>query len=219
MGRRIDIAGFRFGRLVVVRYAGPDVGGRSTWECICDCGGSRIASGINLRAGRVASCGCLQTEARKVALLTHGLSTGREYRAWQKMKSRCSNPKHPSFPNYGGRGISVCEAWASFLQFYEDMGPAPEGATLDRIDNELGYEPGNCRWASHEIQARNRRHRLGKSRFTGVYLRHDGRWYAQIMVSGKVKCLGSFAREEDAARARDAEAVKHPGFNLNFRQG
>lgn len=162
-----DITGRRYGRLVVVRYIGKN-GYIKMWECRCECGQTKGVRYHHLLQGRVQSCGCLGTERRIAVHLKHGENragnnVSPEYRCWAAMKSRCSNPKQISFPNYGGRGIAVCERWQqSFEAFLADMGrkPTPKHS-IDRIDNDGNYEPGNCRWATAKEQRSNqRKHQL-----------------------------------------------------------
>jgi len=167
MGKFIDLTGQRFGRLVVLQREGTLVstGGsaRITWRCRCDCGSDTVSSGQTLKAGKAKSCGCLQPEAARKAKTTHGhRSYGKlpaEYVAWHNMLDRCFNPNSRSYPDYGGRGITVCERWReSYPNFLADMGERPPGKySLERQDVNGDYRPNNCIWLPHADQARNRR--------------------------------------------------------------
>lgn len=156
----IDMTGVRVGRLLVRRRSGSDRNGKAQWLCKCDCGSSKVVNGRLLRKRSVRSCGCfrkeyLRTSMRKRAT-THGKSRSRTYQSWVRMISRCTNTKDPSWPRYGGRGISVHQPWRdSFGRFLSDMGERPIGTSLDRIDNDSGYRPDNCRWATNKQQCRN----------------------------------------------------------------
>lgn len=152
----IDLAGLRFGRLLVVERS---LGQRDTkWLCKCDCGSQKVIGSRALRTGRSTSCGCLHKEQLSSRVKTHGLSESFEYRVWIGMRQRCDNPKSSRHKDYGGRGIKVCDRWQSFEAFLSDMGNAPgDGYSLDRIDNDAGYSPENCRWALATQQARNTR--------------------------------------------------------------
>lgn len=161
MGALVDRTGQRYGRLVVLRrddQAAPaSYGRRVKWICRCDCGTEASKTGHELACGDTTSCGCIQRGLIGDRHRTHGLARTSTYRSWQAAKERCHNPNTAKFPEYGGRGIMVCERWrGSFEAFLADMGLRPAGMTLDRIDGAKGYEPDNCRWATPATQAINR---------------------------------------------------------------
>jgi hypothetical protein len=154
-----DLAEMRFGRWRVTSF--HYVKGRAArWLCICDCGTFRLVRSALLTNGSSKSCGCVSTEWLMANLprRTHGQSKSSEFHTWRGLKQRCTNPKNPQWPDYGGRGINVCKRWLrSFAAFYSDMGQRPPGLTLDRRDNDSGYGPSNCRWATRSEQNKNRR--------------------------------------------------------------
>lgn len=154
-----NLIGQRFGRLTVIERAPNRPGSTcAIWRCICDCGNEKVKASHDLRRAHAPSCGCWGRERISEAKGTHRLTETREYVIWAGMKQRCRNSRSMAFPNYGGRGIQMCDRWAdSFESFLEDMGNAPAGTSIDRIDNDGNYEPGNCRWATSATQIRNRR--------------------------------------------------------------
>ena len=163
---RVDITGVRYGKLVAVSRVGT-MGHDTGWLCACDCGGEKVVLLGSLKAGRTKSCGCIpNTIGDRVR--THGLTGTRTYNAWQNLRDRCNNPNNIGYSGYGGRGIKVCQEWdSSFEAFLRDMGVCPPKLTIDRIDNNKGYEPGNCRWVTMKENNNNRRVRIDAVRFEG----------------------------------------------------
>lgn len=155
--RARDLKGLRFGRLVVTEYAGSN-GSKSLWVTRCDCGSTRTHAASELLKGRTKSCGCLRNAQQSERAATHRMSKHPAYAVWRSMLDRCRLPTHQAWARYGGRGISVCERWNSFANFWADMGPSyVSGLTLDRRDNNAGYSPENCRWVTRQVNSRNRR--------------------------------------------------------------
>lgn len=148
--------GARFGRLVVLRRESLICGSR--WLVLCDCGASKSVAQRSLRSGSVKSCGCLRREKLIQRNATHGRTDTPLYLVWGTMFNRCYRPSHKGYKNYGGRGITVCDRWKSFENFLADMGERPSPThSLDRIDPNGNYEPGNVRWSTKQEQCRNKR--------------------------------------------------------------
>lgn len=155
------IVGSRFGKLVVTRNTGADTRGRQYWRAQCDCGGSKRVRGDALLSGKITQCQkCTNAQSAK-AREVHGMSSHPLYDTWKNMMDRCYNPHHVSYKNYGGRGIQVWIGWQDLGAFIDSitayLGERPEGCTLDRVDNDDGYGPTNCRWATKTEQANNTR--------------------------------------------------------------
>jgi hypothetical protein len=197
--------GEKYGRLLVVEEVAQSKGCRR-FNCLCDCGTRKVIFRGNLLRGYTRSCGCLNQEER-TKRHTHGQTrNGRytpEYRAWRQMLRRVRAKTGKNFRWYGARGITVCERWMRFEKFFSDMGKRPTGRTLDRVDNNGNYEPGNCRWATPYQQGHNKS--LAQNNRSGIkgvcWNSRSKRWIAQICLKGSPTYLGCFVRKEDAARA------------------
>jgi hypothetical protein len=181
-----DLTGKRFGMRMVLRYLG-----KSYWLCRCDCGNEhKVFTGS---FGKTHSCGCDRSRFTTEAKTTHGLYGTPEYKTWAGMKRRCLNKNEKAYERYGGAGVTISQRWSdSFEAFIADMGQKPSPThTIDRIDNKLGYEPGNCRWVTTAEQNRNKRNN-----------RH-------ITFNGATKTLTEWAREYRIHHALLAYRLNH----------
>lgn len=153
-----QLVGQVFGRLTVIGEAERNKYSHIQWYCECSCGKTTTVPTSCLTSGNTASCGCYGDECRLVNSRTHGMRQEKVYTNWCQMIARCTDKNSTSYSNYGGRGITVCDRWLRFKNFFEDMGNRPfNGASIDRVNNEGNYEPGNCKWSTSAEQARNRR--------------------------------------------------------------
>jgi hypothetical protein len=163
----------RYGQLRFIEDAGPNKHGQRLWRLVCDCGKECVKLASAVRIGRTRSCGCLARSG--LSNRRHGKRHSQVYNVWCNMKARCSNPQHPAYHNYGGRGIGFAPDWQSFENFLRDVGEPPSPKhTFDRINNDGNYEPGNVRWASRAIQARNTRNTI------------------LLSINGRTKCLSDW---------------------------
>ena len=180
-----DLTGQRFGRLLVVSRAENSASGKPRWNCICDCGNAFIASGNALKSGYTKSCGCYNREVSTKNHYRHGGHNDRLYGVWNMMKQRCGNRNNRFYKNYGGRGITICDEWKddyeSFKLWSMENGYDPTATrgecTIDRIDNDKGYCPENCRWTNKRVQANNCR---------------TNRW---LTYKGRTKTVSQWAKE------------------------
>lgn len=180
--QKINIAGQKFSNLTAVSPTDQRSDHRIVWEFLCDCGGLCRATASAVKRGDKTSCGCMTSANRS----THGHSSHPLFQTWGAMLKRCHDPEYVAYPNYGARGITVCWEWRkSFDIFVADMGERPPGMTLDRIDNDAGYSKENCRWASIQTQANNRRSNIvvlydGTKSTMAQFARNQGEKYKRL---------------------------------------
>jgi len=187
MPKNIDIAGMTFGRLTAIG-ASPEIDRARFWIFSCECGKITEKRKTDVISGATRSCGCLLSEATTQRLTKHGMCKTPEYRAWRAMINRCTNPKYEHFNCYGGRGITVCDAWMnSFEEFFSSVGPRPSTQhSLDRRETNGNYEPSNCRWATKQEQSNNMR--------KNVFIDYLGKrqtiseWSRELGIDASVLC-------------------------------
>lgn len=226
MSRLIDITGNRYWMLTVLEMVQP-YKYPAKWLVKCDCGNVVEALGACMKRGTTQSCGCLQKKRSKKANTTHGCSTGgvitRLYNIWRGVKARCTNPNEPAYPEYGGRGVTLCDQWMKFEPFQEwalDNG-YQETLSIDRNDNDLGYSPSNCSWENRVMQNRNRRPNKGSSsQYIGVsFNKASNKWRSGVSINKKYISIGVFSSELEAAIARDdyVKSNNLEGFTINIK--
>lgn len=225
MPKLINLTGQRFGELQVLRLAEEKINNRPAWICLCDCGLTRVVRSEHLRCGDAKSCG---THRTKLFLASLGLGSqtkrmyppgsdtkSRLYTLWRAMLWRCTDPSHAAYARYGGRGITVCDSWTKFSGFREwaMTSDYADELTIDRINNDLGYEPSNCRWATPREQARNRRRNVAVTAFGETKLMIDWPEDPRCVVSYATlsKRLSAGQQAEFALTASEAEARTRAG--------
>ena len=156
----INYEGYKFGNLLIMKFS-HKIKSRCYWLMKCDCGTEKAININDVRHGKINSCGCIhkkQLVKRNKDNTIHGYFGTKTYASWSRMIGRCYNIKDKNYPNYGQRGITVCDSWReSFISFLNAMGERPNNTSLDRINNNGNYEPNNCKWSTPKEQARNRR--------------------------------------------------------------
>lgn len=203
---RLNLVGQTFNRLTVIAeaepYITPSTGKKSTkWLCQCSCGNQSKVKGSMLKNGHIKSCGCLKNEKASARMFKHGHNKNnkersRTYDAWRAMRERCDNPNHTQYRDYGGRGISYDPNWSDFAHFLADMGECPPGLELDKIDNDLNYCKSNCRWATDEIQANNKRTN-----------RH-------LTFQGQTRTIAEWSKETGISQSVIKQRIDRLGWNI-----
>lgn len=183
----IDIKGNKYGKLTVIRRAENAPKGIARWECKCDCGNVVTVRGNNLKSGEVKSCGCL-IGANNKERATHKMSKTRLYRTWAAIKARCYYKSQPAYKSYGARGIKMCDEWLNSFEAFAEWALSngyKDDLTIERIDNDKGYAPDNCKWISLGEQANNRRSNIkityqGETRNLFQWCRKFGKDYYSV---------------------------------------
>ena len=213
MGTVIDITGQRFGNLTVIENVGVNRWGEKMWRCLCDCGNETIIRGSALRSGKQTSCGCIGRINMAQAHIKHGHCKRSEkkprlYSIYSNLKDRCINPYNKAYKNYGGRGINVCPEWMNDFQAFYDWSMAngyKPGLTIDRIDNDKGYSPNNCRWTTYKVQANNTRR--------NYIVNFNGCKMTLQQFTDKVSCFSSSGIKKMLEHGMTAEEIYQRALN------
>ena len=228
MGKKVEVSfGDNYSKLTVISEIDPYVKKNGQKDrmvlCLCVCGGVKSVLLRSLRSGNTVSCGCAQKEAVSSCMKTHGLSKTRQYQIWENMVARCTNPKSPSYVNYGGKGITLCESWKDFSSFWKDMEKSyQDNLTLDRIDVKGGYSKENCRWVDFSVQGYNKD--IQKKSSTGCcgvyqYNNKNTPYYAAIWKDGVMNMLGKFTTLDEAILVRKQAEIEFYGFQKFIGDG
>lgn len=197
--KKNDLTGQRFGKLTAIRSYYDSSKKVTFWECVCDCGNTTAVRANRLVHHRTNSCGCLRAESNNHKKTTHGMSKTHLYNAWHSMKARCYNKNDVRYARYGGRGINVCDEWKQSFDAFKHWALAngyQEGLTLDRINNDEGYYPNNCRWVCTAVQNNNR----------GVSI--------NITYDGKTQNLKDWCNELGVPYMRVWQRIKKYGYSF-----
>lgn len=215
MGTLIDLTGKRFGRIKVLsRYYKNNQFNKVQWNCKCDCGTRKVIVGEDLKKHKIVSCGCYHKERLIEVHTIHGLYKSKLYRMWINMKQRCLNENNPSYKDYGGRGINIIPDWLDFYNFenWANNNGYYENSSIDRIDNDKGYYPENCRFTNRNVQSQNTRKLRSNntSGYRGVsFNKHNNKYQSQITINSKVHYLGQFNDAETAAYMYDTYVINN----------
>lgn len=228
MGKKLELTGQIFNRLTVIKevkpYISPKGNRQSKWLCLCSCGQEKEIRGHDLKNNKTKSCGCLIKEKHIARFTKHGDATKDRnspynylYRTWIRIKQCCLNPNNQDYEYYGGRGITVYSEWIDNYQAFKDyilknLGERTSSKhSIDRIDNNKNYEPGNLRWATHIIQGINqRRRKTNRLGHKGIdWSKANNKWRARITVNKKTINLGYFSNLEEAIKSRKLAEEKY----------